>query len=79
MSVLRGNNGVVDFDNSKSFVTYVSSAEVALTAGDLTNLMNNHVFAYPGAPLRHINGKADRWLRACASVITSVCASPAGS
>jgi len=52
--VMRGRDGVVDFDNSRSFVTYVSSAEVALSAADLTNLMNGHVFAYPGAPLSRI-------------------------
>jgi hypothetical protein len=52
--VMRGRNGVVDFDNSRSFITYVSAAEVALTAEDLTHLMNNHVFAYAGAPLTNI-------------------------
>jgi len=52
--VMRGRDGVVNFDDSRSFTTYVSSAEAALSAGDLTNLMNNHVFAYPGAPLTRI-------------------------
>jgi hypothetical protein len=60
--VMRGRDGVVDFDDSKSFTTYVSSAQVGLGADDLSNLMNNHVFAYRGAPLRNIrvelkNGK----------------------
>src|SRR5204862_4152822 len=54
VAVMRGRDGVVNFDDSRSFTTFVSSAEAALTAGDLTNLMNHHVFAYPGAPLSHI-------------------------
>lgn len=53
--LLRGKDGVVNFDQGSSFVTFVDSAEAGLTAADLTNLMNNHVFAYRGAPLRNIN------------------------
>ncbi|HJQ19303.1 MAG TPA: hypothetical protein VJ867_03070, partial [Gemmatimonadaceae bacterium] len=53
--VMRGDHGVVDFDDSKSFVTWVDSAEVALGADDLANLLNNHVFAYPGAPIRRLH------------------------
>jgi hypothetical protein len=52
--VMRGRGGVVDFDDSRSFVTWVNNAEVALDAESLTNLFNHHVFAYPGAPLRNI-------------------------
>jgi len=52
--VMRGRDGIVDFDDSRSFTTWVGSAEAALGADDLTNLMNNHVFAYRGAPLRNI-------------------------
>jgi hypothetical protein len=52
--LIRGRDGVVDFDDSRSFTTYVSSAEVGLGGDDLSNLMNNHVFAYRGAPLRNI-------------------------
>lgn len=46
--------GVVDFDDKKSYVLDVDSAEVALAAADLTNLMNRYVFAYRGAPLKHL-------------------------
>jgi hypothetical protein len=53
--LMRGRDGVVDFDDSRSFTTWVSSADVGLGADDLTNLMNNHVFAYRGAPLRNIH------------------------
>jgi hypothetical protein len=52
--VMRGRAGVVDFDNSRSFVTWITSATASLRNADLTNLFNNHVFAYPGAPLRHM-------------------------
>jgi hypothetical protein len=51
---MRGKGGVVDFDDSRSFVTYVEYAEAALDAKNLTNLFNNHVFNYRGAPLRNI-------------------------
>ena len=51
---MHGKAGVVDFDDGRSFITYVSTAETALGAQDLTNLFNNHVFNYRGAPLRNI-------------------------
>jgi hypothetical protein len=59
--VMRGRDGVVDFDDSRSFTTWVGSAEVGLGADDLTNLMNNHVFAYRGAPLRNIRVELKNW------------------
>ena len=46
--------GVVDFDDKLSYVLTVDSGSVALTAPDLTNLMNHFVFAYPGAPLKKL-------------------------
>ena len=46
--------GVVDFDDKLSYVLTVDSGDVALTAPDLTNLMNRFVFAYPGAPLKNL-------------------------
>jgi hypothetical protein len=52
--VMRGRAGIVDFDDSRSFVTWVSAATVSLHDEDLTNLFNNHVFGYAGAPLRHL-------------------------
>lgn len=52
--LMRGSSSVVDFDDSRSFVTWVSGAEASLDGEALANLFNNHVFAYPGAPLRHI-------------------------
>ena len=47
-------NGIVDFDDINSYTIEVSSAEVGMTGPDLTNLMNNHVFAYRGSPLSHL-------------------------
>ena len=47
-------NGIVDFDDITSYAIDVSSAEVGMTGTDLTNLMNNHVFAYRGSPLSHL-------------------------
>ena len=46
--------GVVDLDDKLSYVLTVDSGNVALTASDLTNLMNHFVFAYPGAPLKNL-------------------------
>jgi hypothetical protein len=45
---------VVDLDDKLSYVLTVDSGNVALTASDLTNLMNHFVFAYPGAPLKNL-------------------------
>lgn len=57
-------NGIVDFDDITSYVIDVSSAEVGMTGPDLTNLMNNHVFAYRGSPLSHLRVEiADNALR----------------
>jgi hypothetical protein len=47
-------NGIVDFDDIMSYELDVSSAQVGLNGTDLTNLMNNHVFAYRGSPLSHL-------------------------
>jgi hypothetical protein len=46
--------GVVDLDDKTSYVTFVDTAVVGLTGQDITNLLNRHVFAYRGAPLRHL-------------------------
>ena len=46
--------GVVDFDDKHSYVLTIDSGQVALTTGDVTNLLNRYVFAYPGAPLKHL-------------------------
>jgi len=47
-------HGVVDFDDKMSYVLTVDTGRVTLSPTDLTNLMNQYVFAYPGAPLKHL-------------------------
>jgi hypothetical protein len=44
----------IDFDDKRSFVIDIMSAEVGLTMADLDHLMNEYVFAYRGAPLRNL-------------------------
>jgi len=48
-------DGIVDFDDPRSYETTIVSGEVALGGRDLTALMNDHVFAYRGAPLTHLH------------------------
>ena len=52
MRSLRG--GPVVFDDKNSFVIHVSNAEVGLNGTDLSNIMNEVVFSYRGAPLKHL-------------------------
>ena len=54
VGAMQGRAGVVDFDDKMSFTTWIDSAEVGLTGEDLSNLLNKHVFAYKGAPLKHL-------------------------
>jgi hypothetical protein len=44
----------VTLDDVTSFVTRIDSAEIALSARSLEDLLNRYVFAYPGAPLKKI-------------------------
>jgi hypothetical protein len=44
----------VTIDDVNSFVTRIDSAEIALSAKSLEDLLNGYVFAYPGAPLKKI-------------------------
>lgn len=50
VSLKRGQPVV--FDDKSSFVIRIDTARVGLTPVNLGNLMNHHVFAYPGAPLK---------------------------
>ena len=49
---LRG--GPVVFDDKNGFVIHLDYAEIGLNGDDLTALMNSYIFAYPGAPLKHL-------------------------
>ncbi len=47
--------GPVLFDDKTSFVITIDTAEVGLTAADLTTLLNKYVFGYKGSPLTHLH------------------------
>src|SRR5687768_3163841 len=47
------------FDNPRSYVLRVFSGDLSLSMTSLTNLMNRHVFAYEGAPLKDISVEVD--------------------
>lgn len=49
----------IEFDDKTSFVIHIASAEVGLTMQSLDSLMNGYVFAYGGAPLRHLKFSTD--------------------
>jgi hypothetical protein len=52
--VPTGKGGVVVFGDARSYEVHVQEAEVAMSAESLTGLLNNHVFAYDGAPLKKL-------------------------
>jgi hypothetical protein len=43
------------FDDKHSFVLQIDTAIIAITPEHLSDLLNRYVFAYPGAPLHHLN------------------------
>jgi hypothetical protein len=47
------------FDAPRSYAIAVSSAEIAMDAANVTNLMNHHVFGYAGAPLSDVEVRVD--------------------
>lgn len=48
------SGGPVVFDDKNSFVIRLVYAEIGLNGTDITTLMNKHIFAYPGAPLKRL-------------------------
>jgi hypothetical protein len=52
MRSLKG--GPVTFDDKNAFVIHLDYAEIGLNGNDITVLMNSYIFAYPGAPLKHL-------------------------
>ncbi len=46
--------GPVVFDDKNAFVIRLDYAEIGLNGNDITELMNKYIFAYPGAPLKHL-------------------------
>src|SRR5580765_5276735 len=47
--------GPVVFDDKNSFIIHLTYAEIGLNGTDITTLMNNYIFAYPGAPLKKLH------------------------
>jgi hypothetical protein len=54
MKDLTGHHLVV-LDDKKGLLLDIHSAEIALSAPDLTLLLNRYVFGYPGSPLRNLS------------------------
>jgi hypothetical protein len=57
--IMRGSTrsltgGPVLFDDKNSFVIHLSYADIGLNGNDITELMNRHIFAYRGAPLKKL-------------------------
>jgi hypothetical protein len=52
--IATGEAEPVTFDDAKSFVTRISSAEIGMTGASMSALLNQYVFAYDGAPLKNI-------------------------
>lgn len=50
----------VTFDDVNSFTTRINTAEIGISLRTLSDLLNQRVFAYPGAPLKNIALNADR-------------------
>ena len=48
------NGGPVPFDDKNGFVIHLDYAEIGLNGTDITELMNRHIFAYPGSPLKRL-------------------------
>ena len=48
------HGGPITFDDKNAFAIHLDYAEIRLNGSDLTALMNDHIFAYPGAPLKHL-------------------------
>ena len=53
-ATLHGDSGPVVFDDKRSFVLHIDTAEVGLTGKDLSALLNGYVFKYRGSPLSHL-------------------------
>jgi hypothetical protein len=77
------------FDDQQSYVLRLSRAEVSLDLTSLQNLLNQHVFAYKGAPLENLTvqndqgrlalkGKLNKGIAVPFSVKASVSATPDG-
>lgn len=48
------DGGAVNFDDKRSFIISIASADVGLTGPDLSLLLNKYVFGYKGSPLSNL-------------------------
>ena len=48
------HGGPILFDDKNAFLIHLAYAEIGLNSSDITTLMNRHIFAYPGAPLKKL-------------------------
>lgn len=48
------DGGTVNFDDKRSFIISIASADVGLTGPDLSLLLNKYVFGYKGSPLSNL-------------------------
>ena len=46
-------------DDKRSFTLRITSAQISIDTASLGNLLTNHVFAYPGSPLRSLRIETD--------------------
>lgn len=54
-ALLAVRDGPVVFDDRRSFTIRIDTAEIGMTARNLSALMNEYVFAYRGSPLSHLD------------------------
>ena len=47
------------FDDQRSYVLHLQTGEMSIDMASLQNLMNRHVFAYEGSPLKDITVEPD--------------------
>jgi hypothetical protein len=48
-------NEIPVFDDDRSFIVAISSAEISISTKSMANVLNQHVFAAPDAPLKNID------------------------
>lgn len=51
---MHGDSGFISFETPKTYFMNVHAAEVGLASSDLTTLLADHVFNYPGAPISNL-------------------------
>jgi hypothetical protein len=46
--------GVISLDDKNSFLVQIQNGVMGTSLSDMTRLMNNHIFSYPGSPLTNL-------------------------